>query len=202
MNIFKRILLTSFLFTAFCNAQDGKDLFDLIEDKQEVQLLPERMVFTQRILWGKKGLLRTTGIAPLNNIQREKELKLRRSMLTTHQVIGYATLAAMVAQGIIGAKLHKDWSRSTYDLHKDMATVVNIGYFTGAGLSLFAPPPLINKKVEGFSSIKAHKTLATIHFSAMVLTNVVDKYKNNNIHRASAYTAFGSYAVAILVFKF
>ena len=51
-------------------------------------------------------------------------------------------------------------------------------------------------------SIKAHKTLATIHFSAMVLTNVVDKYKNNNIHRASAYTAFGSYAVAILVFKF
>jgi hypothetical protein len=83
-----------------------------------------------------------------------------------------------------------------------MATVVNIGYFTGAGLSLFAPPPLINKKVKGFSSIKAHKTLATIHFSAMVLTNVVDKYKNNNIHRASAYTAFGSYAVAILVFKF
>ena len=59
-----------------------------------------------------------------------------------------------------------------------------------------------NKKVKGFSSIKAHKTLATIHFSAMVLTNVVDKYKNNNIHRASAYTAFGSYAVAILVFKF
>ena len=202
LNIFSKILFFLVLFISFCNAQDGQDLFDLIEDEQEVQLLPERMVFTQRILWGKKGLLRSTGIAPLNNNQREKELKLRRSMLITHQVLGYATLAAMVAQGIIGAKLHKDWNRNTYNLHKDMATVVNIGYFTGAGLSLFAPPPLINKKVKGFSSIKAHKTLATIHFSAMVLTNVVDKYKNNNIHRASAYTAFGSYAVAILVFKF
>ena len=202
MNIFKIILIISFFFTSFCNGQDGQDLFDLIQDRQEVQLLPERMVFTQRLLWGDKGFLRKIGIAPLNTIQREKELKLRRSMLTSHQVIGYATLAAMVAQGIIGAKLHKNWSRNTYDLHKDMATVVNIGYFTGAGLSLFAPPPLINKKVKGFSSIKAHKTLATIHFSAMVLTNVVDKYKNNNIHRASAYTAFGSYAVAILVFKF
>ncbi len=202
MNTFKIILIISFFFIPFCNAQDGQDLFDLIEDKQDVELLPERMVFTQRLLWGDKGFLRKTGIAPLNTTQREKELKLRRSMLTTHQVLGYATLAAMVAQGIIGAKLHKDWKRSTYDLHKDMATAVNIGYFTGAGLSLFAPPPLINKKVKGFSSIKAHKTLATIHFSAMVLTNVVDKYKNNNIHRASAYTAFGSYAVAILVFKF
>ena len=202
MNIFSKILFFLVLFISFCNAQDGQDLFDLIEDKQDVELLPERMVFTQRLLWGDKGFLRKTGIAPLNTTQREKELKLRRSMLTTHQVLGYATLAAMVAQGIIGAKLHKDWSRSTYDLHKDMATAVNIGYFTGAGLSLFAPPPLINKKVKGFSSIKAHKTLATIHFSAMVLTNVVDKYKNNNIHRASAYTAFGSYAVAILVFKF
>jgi len=65
--------------------------------------LPERMVFTQRLLWGDKGFLRKTGIAPLNTTQREKELKLRRSMLTTHQVLGYATLAAMVAQGIIGA---------------------------------------------------------------------------------------------------
>ena len=57
--------------------------------KENEKLLPERMVFTQRILWGKKGLLRSTGIAPLNNIQREKELKLRRSMLITHQVLFY-----------------------------------------------------------------------------------------------------------------
>ena len=35
------------------------------------------MVFTQRLLWGDKGFLRKTGIAPLNTIQREKELKLR-----------------------------------------------------------------------------------------------------------------------------
>jgi hypothetical protein len=132
--------------------------------------------------------------------QRQKELKVRRTMLVTHQVLGYATLAAMVAQGIIGGKLYNG-DYELYELHKNMATVVNVGYFTTAGLSLFAPPPLINKKVRGFSSIKAHKTLATIHFSAMVTTNIY-KDKNRELHKAAAYTAFGSYAMAVLVFKF
>ena len=74
-------------------------------------------------------------------------------------------------------------------------------YFTGAGLSLFTPPPLINKKVKGFNSIKAHKVLAMIHFPAMVSTSIF-KNKNKKIHKYSAYTAFASYATAIIVFKF
>ena len=68
-----------------------------------------------------------------------------------------------------------------------MGKAVTISYFTGAGLSLFAPPPLVNKKVKGFSSIKAHKFLASIHFSAMVATNHY-KHRDKKIHRASAYT--------------
>lgn len=158
------------------------------------------MLVTQRVLWGEKGLFRKTGIAPLSMEQRQKELKLRRTMLTTHQVLGYATLAAMVAQGIIGGKLYNG-DYELYELHKDMATVVNVGYFTTAGLSLFAPPPLINKKVKGFTSAKAHKTLATVHLSAMIATNIY-KDKNSEVHKAAAYTAFGSYAMAVLVFKF
>jgi hypothetical protein len=158
------------------------------------------MVFTQRLLWGEKGVFRTTGLSPLNMELRQKELNVRRVMLTTHQVLGYATLAAMIAQGIIGGKLYKG-DDSLYELHKTMGDVVNIGYFTTAGMSLFAPPPLINKKVRGFSSIKAHKILATVHFSAMIATNIY-KDKNRDIHRAAAYTAFGSYAMAVLVFKF
>lgn len=197
----RKFVCVAFLFLSILGLSQEEDLFTLLDDSIEATpLLPERMVFTQKLLWGEKGLLRTTGIAPLTIEQRQKELKLRRAMLTTHQVLGYATLAAMVAQGIIGGKLYNG-DFEMYELHKDMATVVNVGYFTTAGLSLFTPPPLINKKLKGFSSIKAHKTLATIHFSAMVATNIY-KDKNRNVHKAAAYTAFGSYAMAVLVFKF
>ena len=82
-----------------------------------------------------------------------------------------------------------------------MGKIVNAGYFTGAAFSLFSPPPLTNKKTKGFSSIKAHKILANIHFSAMVITNVVAD-DNRKAHKAAAYTAFASYATAVIVFKF
>ena len=198
-----RYFLISALFLAslMSFSQDGSDLFSMLEEPAEApSLLPDRMLVTQRLLWGEKGILRASGIAPLTLEQRQKELKLRRTMLTAHQVLGYTTLAAMIAQGIIGGKLYTG-QNDLYELHKDMATVVNVGYFTTAGLSLFTPPPLINKKVKGFTSIKAHKTLATIHFSAMVVTNIY-KDKNKEVHKGAAYTAFGSYALAVLVFKF
>jgi hypothetical protein len=195
------LILFCLLALLFTRAQEGDDLFSMLDSTIEAPpLLPERMLVTQKLLWGEKGLFRTTGIAPLSLEQRQKELKLRRIMLTTHQILGYTTLAAMVAQGIIGGKLYNG-DFSLYELHKDMGTVVNISYFTTAGLSLFTPPPLINKKIKGFSSIKAHKTLATVHLSAMVVTNIY-KDRDRDIHKTAAYTAFGSYALAILVFKF
>ena len=105
-------------------AQEGEDLFMLIDENiQAPPLLPARMVFTQRLLWGEKGVFRTTGLSPLNMEQRQKELKVRRVMLTTHQVLGYATLAAMVAQGIIGGKLYNG-DDSLYELHKTMGCLL------------------------------------------------------------------------------
>lgn len=198
----KTILFIFIFFSiAICYSQEKKDLFALIsENENPIELLPERMVFTQSLLWGKNGLLRKTGISPLNIENREKELRIRKTMLTAHQVIGYVTLASMVAQGIIGGKLYNGQD-DLYKTHKTMGSIVNIGYFTGAGLSLFAPPPLVNKKVKGLNSIKAHKILATVHFSAMVATNYY-KDKNKKTHKAAAYTAFASYATAVLVIKF
>ena len=198
----KRFLFIFILFSIAINySQEKEDLFSLISEEQnQIELLPERMVFTQSLLWGKNGLFRKTGIYPLNIENREKELKIRKTMLTAHQVLGYVTLASMIAQGIIGGKLYNGQD-NLYDTHKTMGNIVNVGYFTGAGLSLFAPPPLINKKVKGFNSIKAHKILATIHFSSMVATNYY-KDKNKDNHKAAAYTAFASYATAVLVIKF
>ena len=198
-----KFLLCIFLLWSTLSLSQGEDLFNSLrqETTKDESLLPNRMIFTQRALWGNNGLLRKAGIFPLNVELREKELKLRRSMLKIHQVIGYLTLAGMVTQGFLGGKLYNNWERGLYNTHKTVGNLTSISYFTGAGLSLFAPPPLINKKTKGLSSIKAHKYLASVHFSAMLATNIF-KNRNQQIHKISAYTAVGSFAAAVLVFNF
>ena len=49
----------------------------------------------------------------------------------------------MIAQGILGGKLYNG-DYSLYDTHKTLGKVVTMTYFTGAGLSLFSPPPLVS----------------------------------------------------------
>ena len=60
----KKILFSFILFSISINySQEKEDLFNLISEEQnQIELLPERMVFTQSLLWGKNGLFRKTGI--------------------------------------------------------------------------------------------------------------------------------------------
>jgi len=194
-------------------AQELDDIFNSFEQEEEFPLLPDKMLFTQRFLWGENGLLRRSELAPLSPIQRSREIELRRKMLITHQVLGYVTLASMIAQGIIGGKLYNCDSCNSREYnqiknaHETMAGVVNVSYFSGAALSLFAPPPLINRTEKGLSTARAHKWLASIHFSAMVATNLLadgasESQTGRNLHRIAAYTAFGSFATATLVLTF
>lgn len=184
---------------------DSLDLLLQLGSEEPVELIPKRMIFTQRMLWGEKGLMRTLKVAPLTDHGRETELKIRRGMLVTHQVLGFATLAGMVAQGIVGSKLYNG-DYKIKDLHEGLGTAVNITYFTTAGLSLFTPPPLISRQVKGLNGIKMHKTLAVVHLSAMIATNVLadraGDIKIKPLHRAAAFTAFGSFFGAMLVMKF
>lgn len=184
---------------------DSLDLLLQLGSEEPVELIPKRMIFTQRMLWGEKGLMRTLKVAPLTDHGRETELKIRRGMLVTHQVLGFATLAGMVAQGIVGAKLYSG-DYKIKDLHEGLGAAVNITYFTTAGLSLFTPPPLIHRQVKGLNGIKMHKTLAVIHLSAMIATNLLADSagdpKIKPLHRAAAFTAFGSFFGAMLVMKF
>lgn len=206
----KRLLLFSALIFGFIHQVKAQDIDSLLmsldtEAEELPQLLPDKIMFTQRIFWGEKGLMRRTGIMRLNEENRIKELKIRRTMLVTHQVLGYATLAGMIAQGIVGGKLYNGETQLK-GTHETLAAAVNIGYFTGAALSLFAPPPLISRQVKGLNSIKAHKILASIHFTAMVATNILAEKagdpKYAKIHKATAFTAFGAFAAATLVMKF
>ena len=198
----KIIFLILFIFQAVVAQERDALLEGLFEEEMtmEKQLLPQKMIFTQSLLWGKNGLFRTTGISKLSIKKREKELKVRNVMLKSHQIIGYLTLAGMVAQGIMGGRLYNG-DYELYDAHKTLGQWVTVSYFTGAGLSLFAPPPLVKKKMKGFNSIKAHKWLAYLHFSGMIATNAWSK-EDRDWHKYAAYTTFASYASAILVFKF
>jgi len=206
----KKLLLIYSLFFALVYqavAQDVDSLLLSLDDVAEEQtsLLPDKIMLTQRIFWGEKGVLRTTGIIPLTESNRIKELKIRRTMLVTHQLLGYATLAGMIAQGLVGQRLYQGEGQLG-DLQEGLAAAVNVGYFTGAALSLFSPPPLISRQVKGLNSIKAHKILASVHMSAMIATNILaDKAEDPRyakIHRAAAFTAFGAFAGATIVMKF
>jgi hypothetical protein len=206
----RKLLIAIAILFAIVSEGMGQDVDSLLMSLDEgvaesPQLLPEKIMFTQRIFWGEKGLMRKTGIMRLNEENRVKELKVRRTMLVTHQVLGYATLAGMIAQGIVGGKLYNGETQLK-STHESLATAVNIGYFTGAAMSLFAPPPLISREVNGLNSIKAHKILASIHFTAMVATNLLAEKAGNpdyaKWHKAAAFTAFGAFAGATIVMKF
>lgn len=179
------------------------------ENPEKTKLLPDKILFTQRIFWGPKGLMRNFNAFELSPENRQKELKVRRTMLATHQILGFATLGGMIAQGFIGAKLYhatgSDYERIK-DTHEKMATAIEIGYFSTASMSLFAPPKMLNER-KGYSSIKLHRYLGIIHFTGMITTMVLAGQLENNpdlkpYHRAAAYTTFGAYAASMIVIKF
>lgn len=199
-------LITMFVVILGIQAQDFSDEFESLINQEKPSLLPEKMLITQRVLWGEKGLLRKTGIVKLSLENREKELIVREKMLKAHQIIGYITFAGMIYQGILGGKLYNG-DYSVYETHKTLGKVVTATYFTGAGLSLFTPPPLVSRKKEGLSNIRLHKILANVHVPAMIVTNIyADKQQGNRshkkIHKASAYTAVASYTLAMFTIIF
>tara|TARA_B000000557_G_scaffold67818_1_gene53405 strand:- start:269 stop:904 length:636 start_codon:yes stop_codon:yes gene_type:complete len=204
LQIKKKILLglLALFLSVNCFAQDFTEEFDNLINTEKPSLLPEKMIFTQKILWGENGLFRKTGISNLTVENREKELIIREKMLKAHQIIGYITFAGMIYQGILGGKLYNG-DYSVYNQHKTLGKIVTASYFTGAGLSLFTPPPLVSRDKEGLNNIRLHKILANVHVPAMIVTNIysdkqyeADKYRE--IHKTAAYTAVASYTLAMI----
>lgn len=186
------------------------DLLAGLTDSTETQpLLPPKMLFTQRALWGQKGLLRVLNVAPLTPEGRSKELNVRRKMLIAHQIGGFVTLAGFVAQGFLGAKLYNAQGEdyvNTKRWHERSATFINVSYGTTLALSLFTPPAIIGSK-RGFSTIKLHKYLAVAHLAGMIATNVLagmiqENYQLKPYHRAAAYATFVTYAASVIALKF
>lgn len=207
----KKYLLAGFLFLQMLTSLVAQTdttginlLDDLNADVTEQKLLPNKMIFTQRLIWGEKGLIRNMDYFELTPDKRANELKFRRYALGAHQILGFTTLAGMLAQGYVGAQLYNGKTEFKGP-HEVLAGVVNATYFTTAGLALFAPPKMVDER-KGYSSIKLHKALAVVHLSSMIATNILAGQANDPkikpYHRAAAFTAFGSFALSMIVIKF
>jgi hypothetical protein len=204
----KNLILAFIMIFSFptLSAQETDLLKQLQQEEiKDTALLPPKIIFTQRIFWGEKGLFRSWGWAPLTVEQRKKEMQTRRFMLKAHQVLGFVTLGGMVAQGIVGSQLYNG-KPELKDTHEALATGINITYSMGALMSLFAPPPLVNRD-KGLTSLRMHKWLAVVHMSGMIATNILAGQIDNNpdlkpIHRAVAFTTFAAYTAAVVVIKF
>ncbi len=200
-------LILSSIISSYAQDLEADDLLNSIQNDEinTDKLLPERMLLTQRAFWGENGIYRKIGIAPkvITNESRERELRVRRTMLKIHQGLGLATAGAMLAQGILGSQLYKG-NYAVRNAHESVALGINIAYSTTALMAFAAPPPMVNRKK--FDNIKLHKLLSVVHLSGMIGTNVLAHQIENNVklkpyHRIVAMTTFAAYTAAIISIK-
>ena len=191
---------TGFILLVFCSLSPV-----FAQDSTEVlSLLPERMGPMESFMWSEHGIMRKTGNFPLTQDGREKEMGLRRTFLSLHQLGGFATLACMTATVVLGWKTYN--GADLGQLHRAMAWTTIGAYATTASLAVFTPPPLIRRKQ--WNTISTHKLLATLHLTGMVITpylgwQVADgKRELAKIHMMSALATTALFGAAMLVVTF
>jgi len=145
------------------------------------KLLPDKMSFAERGLWGEHGIMRGLGIAaPLTPEARKSELQARRTMLTIHQIGGFATLALMITTAYYG---QQTLNGNKQDASKhNMFIALTIGSYSLTGLlAVLAPPPMIRRDDET-STTSIHKTLAWFHFAGMIITPILGSLIGGSRH--------------------
>ena len=151
--------------------------FNILIAAESSYPLPENMPLHTKILWGEKGFVRLTGLAPKNRID---ELKLRTTMLQLHQKLALITWASFAYQSFIGNQL-VNGNYENFDIHKKLSVPVWSMYMGSASLSYFAPPAL--KYSDKLDSMKLHRWLSFLHFSGMAIIPIL----GYRIHDATNY---------------
>ncbi len=186
----------------------AQDLASMFKDT-EPKLLPDRMSFGEKLFWGKKGLFRKLGIVgPLSLPERKNELKLRRTMLTMHQIAGFTTLGLMWTTAYFGQRVI-DGNRRLGDTHQAFVTATILSYALTGLLAVLSPPPLIRRDEVG--TVTIHKTLAWIHLAGMILTPIIGgmirhrhsfNMKAARFHQVAGYLTTATFTAAVLVIVF
>ena len=170
----KTLLFLLFIFqlSPLCS-QDSTD----INEKNSLYDLPGNMPLQTKLLCSENGLLRKT---KLFNVDRRRELILRKNMLQLHKKLALGTLGLLFAQGYLGSKLENAGSNYSKmsDNHALLGNIAIGSYFASAMLSYTAPPAVrYNKKID---SIRIHRWLSIIHFSGMVALPYLGKRVSNS----------------------
>ena len=180
----------------------------IIDEENSIYILPDNMPLQTKLLWSENGLLRKT---KLFNVDRPKELILRKRMLQLHQKLALGTLGLLFAQGYLGSKLENAGSNYSElsDNHALLGKIALGSYFTSAMLSYTAPPAIrYNKKID---SIRIHRWLSIIHFSGMIALPYLGKRVSNpgkynvryddalTIHRNTAILTISSMTLSAII---
>jgi hypothetical protein len=184
-------------------SEDPPALSDSIPTVKKSKLLPEKISFTENLLWGENGLA-----GPLTLEQRKYELQVRRTMLTIHQIGGFVTLALMIADAYTGQKVI-DGRRDLGSTHQTLVALT-IGSYSLTGLmAVLSPPPLIRRDEESTTTL--HKTLAWAHLAGMILTPILGSMIGGSrrfnadkahVHQDVGYITIAIFASAMIVVTF
>ena len=180
----------------------------VVDGESSLYMLPDNMPLQTKLLWSQNGLLRKT---KLFNVDRPRELILRKKMLQLHQKLALGTLGLLFAQGYLGSKLENagpNYSKIS-DNHALLGNIAIGSYFASAMLSYTAPPAIrYNKKVD---SIRIHRWLSIIHFSGMIALPYLGKRVSNpgkynvayddalTLHRNTAIITISSMTLSALI---
>jgi hypothetical protein len=181
-----------------------------------LKLLPDHLTIFESVLWGSTGVFRR--FSPLTPEARRRELDFRRTMLSTHQVLGFATLALMTASVVFGQILLNDYEALRFEealrnrqTHRTLSIITFGTYMSTAAMSTFAPPPLIRR--DEWNTVSTHKLLAIFHFSGMVAQPILAIMASNSrdleqirtlrrAHQIVGYFTLAVLAAAMLTLTF
>jgi hypothetical protein len=141
----------------------------------------------------------------------EKELRLRRTLLTWHQGVGLGMFALQLATTVVGQLNYDDKfggaNTSKYVQTHDILAYATLASFAAAGtLALLAPAPL--KRSEGFDRVTLHKWSMLVATAGMVTEGVLgiwtqsrEGYLNQqgvaNAHLAIGYVTLAAVAIGV-----
>ncbi len=178
------------------------------------KLLPDKMSFLERGLWGESGFLRGVGLAsPLTPEVRKSELSLRRTMLTVHQIGGFVTLGLLATTVYYGQRtLNNFYNPSQFKslrrTHEEFVSFSIVSYTATGLLAVLSPPPLIRRDENSTTTL--HKTLAWVHVAGMIITPIIgsrirhsmNDYQIAQYHQVAGYITTGVLALSLIVVTF
>lgn len=218
LNSSKLLTPSTFIFSDSLSRSESHVLVNTTFPDTTVQvfkpkLLPDKMSFFERGMWGEDGFMRGIGIAsPLTPEVRKHELEVRRFMLTAHQIGGFTTLGLMLATCYYGQRIIDDGvdGRRNFQSTKNSLVAATItSYSLTALLSILSPPPLIRRDETSTTSI--HKFLAWFHVAGMIVTPILGSLINTNrtfnmdkahFHQVAGYITTAIFATAMIVITF